>query len=177
MSEEDVHEFLVMVLETPSYIWGDHLLRTDAQVKRFSHQVYIYCEKKGIDISEYLFDEFGLIFSGVVLIQGMRKDHAEYKESNGIVSKKDKKKGRKKTIDVIEHEITDEEIEEDPRQTIGGKYEPVEKKPQPKDSGYGGDNKPAPEPELPKAAEDDGLIDFADEEITEETVIVGGIPV
>lgn len=179
MSEEDVHEFIVMILETPSYIWGDHLLRTDAQVKRFSHQVFVYCEKKGLDISEYLFDEFGLIFSGVVLLQGMRKDHADYKLANGIKPKSKKGKKPRKTIDTDEYEISDEELEDDPRQTIGGEYKPVEKKRQPRDAGIGGDKLPAqesePEPEMPKAAEDAGLIDFGDPDYTEDTIVRGGV--
>ena len=177
MSEEDLHEFVVMCMDMPSMIWGDHLQRTDAQVRRFSHQVYLYCTKKGIDPSDYLFDEFGLVFAGAVLVQGMRKDHAEFKASKGITKKEKKKVKQIKEAQV--ETLSEEEIEDDPRQTIGGKYEAVESKPQPKDSGSGGDNLPKKErnPNEPREAEDDGLIDFSDNQITDETTIIGGIPV
>lgn len=167
MDEEDIHEFLVMVLEMPAMVYGEHLLRTDAQVRRFSHQVFVYCEKKGIDVSEYLFDEFGLIFSGVVLVQGMRKDHKAYKESKGIT----KKKKRDIVEDIVPEMV---EIEEDPRQTIVSDiYVPPE--PVVPDHNTSGGGDALPDIDDSGLAEDAGTIDYSDEEYDEKTVVIGGV--
>lgn len=152
-TEDDIHEFMLMVCELPSMVWGEHLIRTDAQVKRFSHQVYLYCRKKSIDPMDYLFDEFGLVFSGAVLLQGYRADQKKHKGGRGASE-------------------THIPVEDDGiHQTVASdKYEPPDAH-EHSDTGSGGDNLP----EEPSAfvVDEDPLNPTS----TDGYVMMGGVPV
>ena len=45
------------------------------QVEAWNRQLFIYCEKKGIDPFEYLFDELGMVFSTLTLGTVVYRDY------------------------------------------------------------------------------------------------------
>jgi len=78
-TQEDVDNLCEMIIGIPALIVGDHLIRTKAQMQPFARQLYLYCQKKGINPMDYFFDELGLVLAGGVLVRGMWDDHKKEK--------------------------------------------------------------------------------------------------
>lgn len=79
-TKKDVEDLCEALINLPAIAFGDHLIRTEAQIKPFAKQLYIYCKRKGIDPRDYIFDEIPLIISAGVLARGMWNDHLKHKE-------------------------------------------------------------------------------------------------
>lgn len=69
-----------MVVNLPGLFGKDYLKRTDEQCKPFARELYKYCNKKGIDPREYVFDEMGMCLAGAELLGGMYADHQAHKK-------------------------------------------------------------------------------------------------
>ncbi|MHC1576729.1 MAG: hypothetical protein ACXQTE_05185 [Methanosarcinaceae archaeon] len=80
-----------MVVNLPSVVGLTGVSRSEEEITPFATNLYRYCEKKGIDPSDYIFEEFGLITSGLGLVAGMI---IEYK-----AERKEKKEGKKARVD------------------------------------------------------------------------------
>lgn len=78
-TQGDVDNLCEMLIGLPALFFGDHLIRTKEQVKPFARQLYLYCQKKGINPLDYFFDELGLALAGGVLVRGMWDDHKKEK--------------------------------------------------------------------------------------------------
>ena len=71
-------DFVKMVTDAfwnmlPDMLWGLPA-RDEKKIEIFNKALINYCNKKGIDVSEYLFDELGLVLSGIPLVISIKKD-------------------------------------------------------------------------------------------------------
>lgn len=79
LTDEETLGFVKGILSLPhAFIIPKIPQRTDEQLKPFSHELKLYCEKKGIDIREWFFDEFGIIVTGAALAGGYFEDYKKY---------------------------------------------------------------------------------------------------
>lgn len=81
MTQDSCMDLARIVWNLPGMVWGEHLERTDDQIRPFAREMFRYCKKKQIDPSDYLFDEFGLVIIGLGVAGGMRRDHAAWKKN------------------------------------------------------------------------------------------------
>ena len=82
MSDDECLSLSMMVWNMPSMIYGQHLERTEAQVRPFARELCIYCNNKGINPRDYLFDEFGLLLATLVIGGGLWKEQKAHKRNN-----------------------------------------------------------------------------------------------
>lgn len=83
----------------PLAIWPK-LPRIDEKlVNDFNHEFYLYCQRKGINPMDYLFDEFGLVVCGLGIVS------THYQNYQEIYGKNKKKTEEKPTnpIGTIDH--------------------------------------------------------------------------
>lgn len=77
---EECESLSRMLWNTPGMLMGDHLTRSDEQIKLYGKELYLYCSKKGIDPRDYVGDWMPLaVLTGTMGI-GMFKDHKAYKK-------------------------------------------------------------------------------------------------
>jgi len=79
---EDAEDFSEMIWNMPAMFMGDHLEPDPAKLKKFSRELYKYCSKKGIDPSEYLFDELPLMMVGGTMGLTMWRAHKDHKNGD-----------------------------------------------------------------------------------------------
>ena len=87
-------------INIPALYFGSWWLRTPEQCDIFSTELYYYCQKKGINIRDYLFDELPLLFAAIHLGGGIYTDYKEFKKTE------------KKEIDVDKDRLEGEKEEE-----------------------------------------------------------------
>ena len=78
---EECESLARMVWNLPGMFIGDHLIRSDEQIKLFAKEMFLYCSKKGIDPRDYVGDWMPLAMIGGSMALGMIKDHKAYKKS------------------------------------------------------------------------------------------------
>lgn len=59
----------------PSLYAGTWWIRTPEQTDIFATELYYYCQKKGINLRDWIFDEFALLLAGINLAGGIYKDY------------------------------------------------------------------------------------------------------
>lgn len=79
LSEKDCVDLVMLTVNIPGMFGNPHLERSEAQCTPFGRQLHRYCQKKGIDPADYIFDEFGLAVTGAALIGGIWADHKAHK--------------------------------------------------------------------------------------------------
>ena len=105
-TEEDVAQMVEIVCSTPTMYLDKLPVRTPEQIKPFSHQLYLYCVKKKINPYDYLFDEMGIVITGIGLFGGFYKD---YKQEYG--KEKDKRTDKQRKLDAdFDHQKTVDEM-------------------------------------------------------------------
>ena len=85
---DEVKDLVVMLVNIPSMFGLQHLERTKIDCAPFAKELHRYCEKKGIDPREYVFDELPIIMTGLALGGGMWKDQKAYKKEHKTPAKK-----------------------------------------------------------------------------------------
>lgn len=96
MNEDEMTGLLTALLTLPTIIKPKLPPRTPEQIKPFAHELTLYCQKKGINARDYLFDELGLVLTGVTLGAGIYQD---YQKAYGKDKIEDKKEDKKLTND------------------------------------------------------------------------------
>ena len=76
-AEEDLMLLSSGIWSMPGMIFNRLEPLSEEQVKGWNRQLYLYCQKKGIDPFSYLFDEFGLLLSTVTLGAGIFRDYQD----------------------------------------------------------------------------------------------------
>jgi hypothetical protein len=82
LTEKDCIELTMICVNIPGLFGNPHLERSEAQCTPFGRQLHRYCQKKGIDPADYVFDEFGLVITGIGLVGGMWADHKTFRAAN-----------------------------------------------------------------------------------------------
>lgn len=82
LTEKDCIELTMICVNIPGMLGNPHLERSVEQCTPFGRQLHKYCQKKGIDPSDYVFDEFGLVVTGIGLVGGMWADQKTYRAAN-----------------------------------------------------------------------------------------------
>ena len=67
-------------INIPALYVGTWFLRTPEQTDIFATELYYYCEKKGINLRDYLFDELPLLLAGINLAGGIYGDYQKFKK-------------------------------------------------------------------------------------------------
>ena len=87
---EDCLDVTMMVVNIPAMFGMSHLERDDAACRPFAKALSKYCNKKGIDPNDWIFDEAPLLIAGGGLLGGMYRDHKEYRAEHPKGGKKNK---------------------------------------------------------------------------------------
>lgn len=77
---EECESLSRMLWNTPGMLMGDHLNRSDEQIKLYGKELYLYCSKKGIDPRDYVGDWMPLAVLTGSMGLGMIKDHKAHKK-------------------------------------------------------------------------------------------------
>ena len=84
-TKEDSKFFAQMIWNIPPAILGDHMQVDEKLVTQWGLQLFSYCERKGINMYDYMFDELGLVMSTGVIAASLvakHKAHKKEKEEN-----------------------------------------------------------------------------------------------
>lgn len=99
-TEEDCVDLAETIWNTPGMMLGDHLDPDPKKVAKFGRELYKYCTKKGIDPTDWFFDEFGLIAIGGSMAITMYRAHKEHKsETKYDRYKPDKRERETRVLD------------------------------------------------------------------------------
>ena len=79
-TKEDAVFFAQMIWGIPPAIMGDYLTVDEKLVKNWGEQLFSYCERKGINLYDYVFDELGLIMSTGVIAASMTAKYTAHKK-------------------------------------------------------------------------------------------------
>ena len=79
-TKEDAVFFAQMIWGIPPAIMGDYLTVDEKLIKNWGEQLFSYCERKGINLYDYVFDELGLIMSTGVIAASMTAKYQAHKK-------------------------------------------------------------------------------------------------
>ena len=65
-------------INIPALYVGTFWIRTPEQTDIFTTELYYYCQKKGINLRDYLFDELPLLLAGINLAGGIYQDYQSH---------------------------------------------------------------------------------------------------
>ena len=75
ISLESFQPLLNSLINVPGLYFGTWWIRTPEQTDIFAKELYVYCQKKGINIREYMFEELPLLLVGAQLAGGIYSDY------------------------------------------------------------------------------------------------------
>ena len=75
ISLEDFQPLLNSFINVPGLYFGTWWVRSREQTDIFAKELHIYCQKKGINIRDYMFDELPLLMVGAQLAGGIYSDY------------------------------------------------------------------------------------------------------
>lgn len=111
LTEEESLELIKSLLKLPHlFIVPKIPERTDEQLKPFVKELYLYCQKKQINLRSYIFDEFGLVIAASALGVGYYNDYKVY-------YKGDAAKESKKHTDDYQHAIEVDKLNKESKVT------------------------------------------------------------
>ena len=80
-TKEDAKFFAQMIWNIPPAVMGDYMVVDEKLVTQWGLQLFSYCERKGINMYDYMFDELGLVMStGVIAASLVAKYKVHKKE-------------------------------------------------------------------------------------------------
>ena len=80
-TKEDAKFFAQMIWNIPPAVMGDYMQVDEKLVAQWGLQLFSYCERKGINMYDYMFDELGLVMStGVIAASLVAKYKVHKKE-------------------------------------------------------------------------------------------------
>ena len=79
-TKEDAVFFAQMIWGIPPAVMGDYLTVDEKLIKNWGEQLFSYCERKGINLYDYVFDELGLIMSTGVIATSMAAKYRTHKK-------------------------------------------------------------------------------------------------
>ena len=79
-TKEDSEFFASMIWGVPPAIMGDYIAVDEKLIKEWGKQLFSYCERKGINIYDYVFAELGLVMSTGVIVTSMAVKYREHKK-------------------------------------------------------------------------------------------------
>jgi len=93
LSEDDLYWVSNLVVNAPTYLWTKLPVRDEKTVISFNQALLRYCQKKHIDVNDYLFDEMELLILSIGLFTTYK---SEYKD---LYSAEKKQKEQQKQAD------------------------------------------------------------------------------
>ena len=80
-TKEDAKFFAQMIWNIPPAVMGDYMQVDEKLVNTWGDQLFSYCERKGLNLYDYMFDELGLVMStGVIAASLVAKYKVHKKE-------------------------------------------------------------------------------------------------
>lgn len=86
-NEQDAQLLAQAIWNVPGAMFGDYLAPDPKLVDRWGTQLFRYCERKGINMWDYAFDELPLLMSSMMLGGSMVKKYSEHKKELEIEKK------------------------------------------------------------------------------------------
>ena len=96
-SVEDARLLAQSLWNVPGAIFGDYMVPDKALVDRWGDQLFRYCERKGINMWDYAFDELPLAISTMMLGGSMVKKYSEHKKEEDEKKKEEGTSREKET--------------------------------------------------------------------------------
>ena len=79
----------ILLNELPALIYPNMPPRRPEQISQFNSALVRYCNKHGIDLAAYLFEEIGLVFMVGSLLASYRRDYVEFCKNDKAKTKED----------------------------------------------------------------------------------------
>ena len=79
-TKEDAVFLAQMIWAIPPSVFGEYMEPNPKLVKSWGEQLFVYCEKKGINLGDYLFDELGIVMATGMLIGDVSMKYRKYKK-------------------------------------------------------------------------------------------------
>lgn len=79
-TKEDAKFFAQMIWNIPPAVMGDYLTVDEKLVEQWGLQLFSYCERKGINMYDYMFDELGLVMSTGVIAASLTAKYKAHKK-------------------------------------------------------------------------------------------------
>ena len=101
----------ILLNELPAMIYPNMPPRRPEQIQQFNSALVRYCNKHGIDLAAYLFEEIGLVFMVGSILASYRRDYVEFCKKDKAKTKEDelnkdyaqaKELDEKRTADISE---------------------------------------------------------------------------
>ena len=86
---EDAKLLAQSIWNMPSMMLGDYMEPDPKMVNRWGEQLFRYCERKGINMWDYAFDELPLLMSSAMLGGSMVKKYSEHKKEEDAKKKQE----------------------------------------------------------------------------------------
>ena len=79
-TKEDAKFFAQMIWGIPPAVMGDYMEVDDKLVTQWGLQLFSYCERKGLNLYDYMFDELGLVMSTGVIAASLAAKYKAHKK-------------------------------------------------------------------------------------------------
>jgi hypothetical protein len=79
-TKEDAKFFAQMIWNIPPAVMGDYMQVDEKLVTQWGLQLFSYCERKGINMYDYMFDELGLVMSTGVIAASLAAKYKTHKK-------------------------------------------------------------------------------------------------
>ena len=79
-TKEDAKFFAQMIWNIPPAILGDYMQVDEKLVAQWGLQLFSYCERKGVNLYDYMFDELGLVMSTGVIAASLAAKYKTHKK-------------------------------------------------------------------------------------------------
>lgn len=91
-SKDDAKFFSQMIWNLPPAIIGDYMEANEKLVKTFGEQLFSYCERKGLNPYDYLFDELGLLLATGAICADLGVKYRKHKKEEEKKEKEEETK-------------------------------------------------------------------------------------
>ena len=92
-SKEDAKFFSEIVWNIPESVWGEYMAANPKAVTNFGLQLFSYCEKKGINPYDYIFEELGLVMAAGVIVTDLASKYRKHQKELREAEKEEKENG------------------------------------------------------------------------------------
>ena len=79
-TKEEARFFAELIWNTPGAVLGDYITPDKKLVNQWGDQLFFYCERKGINLYDYVFAELGLVMSTGVIVTSMAAKYKAHKK-------------------------------------------------------------------------------------------------
>ena len=79
-TKEDARFYSQMIWNIPGAVLGDYMIVDEKLINQWGDQLFSYCERKGLNLYDYMFDELGLVMSTGVIVTSLTVKYKKHKK-------------------------------------------------------------------------------------------------